>query len=129
MLTFIARVFRSKSKVVIAMNNGKVKIVELDLWNKYLSKCSTYGYAYLCRRSLVLRYGDLLVGLVKRDEQPMLEDLEKLMPTLNELSFPPFVIDEAISLIYSRDALVDLSCAGCDSVHAFGNLTEGVEMA
>ncbi|ALU12095.1 hypothetical protein EYM_00125 [Ignicoccus islandicus DSM 13165] len=114
MITFIARVYRSKSKVVLAMSNGKVKVIELSIWNKYLSKCWTYGYAYLCKRSLILKYGDLVIGLVKKNEPPMPEDVEALMPLIEKLSFPHFVVDEVISLMYSRDTLLDLSCAGCE---------------
>ncbi len=116
MTLFAGRIFKSKSKVLLVTENGKVKIVPLNLWKKYLSKCSTYGYAYLCNRSIILRYGELIIGLVKRDGQPTLEDIDKLASLAEKLSMPYFVIDEAISLIYSRDTLLDFSCMGCDLV-------------
>ena len=114
-MLFVARIFPSKEKVIIVRDDGKVKVVSKSLWETYLSKCSTYGFAYLCRRSVILTYGKLAIGIVTR-RAPLVDDLEVLKPLAEEVGIPDFVIEEAESLIYARDTLLDLSCAGCDSI-------------
>jgi len=114
-MLFVARVFPSKDKVIIVRSDKKVKIVSKNLWDAYLSKCSTYGFAYLCKRSIILTYGKLAVGIVTR-RAPLLDDLDLLKPLAEEVGIPDFVLEEAESLIYARDTLLDLSCAGCGSV-------------
>ncbi len=114
-MLFVARVFPSQEKVIIVRDDGKVKEIGKHTWEAYLSKCNTYGFAYLCRRSVILTYGNLAVGIVTKRE-PLIDDVEMLKPLAEEVGMPDFVIDEAISLIYARDTLLDLSCAGCDTI-------------
>ncbi|UXD22036.1 hypothetical protein IPA_01035 [Ignicoccus pacificus DSM 13166] len=121
-MRFVARVFPSKEKVVIVREDGKVKTVSKYLWETYLSKCNTYGFAYLCRRSVILTYGKLAIGIVTNRE-PLLEDLEELKPLLEQVGMPDFVYDEAVSLIYARDTLLDLSCAGCNAIKSLPEVT------
>jgi hypothetical protein len=76
----------------------------------------------LCRRSIILTYGKLAVGILTSQE-PLLEDVEELKPLIEQVGMPDFVLDEAVSLIYSRDTLLDLSCAGCNSIAGLSEVT------
>jgi len=111
-MRFVARVYPSENVVVIVREDGKVRTVSLNLWRAYLSKCESYGVAYLCRRAAMVSGGDIVVGIVT-EEPPKPEDLDRIRPLLNNFGIPEFALEDLVALMYSRDELEDLSCVGC----------------
>ncbi|NPA84695.1 MAG: hypothetical protein GXO07_01655 [Crenarchaeota archaeon] len=111
-MRFVARVDPRRGAVVLAREDGKVRVVSLQKWRSYLSKCKGYGAAYLCRRAIIVGTDDMYVGVVTRD-QPMPKDLKALRPLVERYGIPDFVLEDVVALMYHRDSLVDLSCVGC----------------
>ncbi len=116
-MRFVARVYPSHETVVIVREDGKVRTVGIYTWKAYLGKCKSTGLAYLCKRSIILGDGELYVGIVTR-ESPMPSDLERLKPLVERFGIPEFALDDALALMHMRDALIDLSCIGCESGQA-----------
>ncbi len=112
-MRFVARAYKDRNEVIIVREDGKVKTVSYLHWTAYLNKCLNGNFAHLCRRSLIVGYGNLWVGIVK-DREIMPEDLEELKGMVDYFNIPEFAFDEAVALMYSRDSLFDLSCAGCE---------------
>ena len=111
-MRFVAEVRRDLGKVIISKEDGEVREVSLDVWEKYLNKCMNNGAAYLCRRAAIVSKGNVFVGTVTQRE-PRPEDVYAIEDLARSLGLPEFVLEDLISLMYIRDAMFDLSCVGC----------------
>ena len=116
-MKFVAEVRRDSGKVIISKEDGEVREVSLNVWDRYLSKCMSNGAAYLCKRAAMISKGDVFVGVVT-EKEPRPEDVSSIEELARSLGLPEFLLEDLISLMYIRDAMFDLSCVGCEQLPA-----------